>query len=1089
MQANGQTRAGVGTGDGIVTVDEQGAIESANLHAARIFGYNLEELTGLRLSGLLPALASDRLDHRLAPYLPQPAGGRRLEGRHKNGTLVPLEIEVGEARLGERRLFTLLLRDLTAKGRATLGDEDCDWLAILLDNLPDSIYFKDTASRFILVNRALGKRFGLSDPAAAIGKTDFDFFLEEHARQAFADEQEMIRSGRPIVGLEEKETWPDGRVTWASTTKMPLCDKHGRIVGTFGMSRDITDRKLAEAELRRLSRFLDSIVDHLPIMLFVKDAASLRFERLNQAGEELLGLSREQILGRNDYDFFPKAEADFFIAKDRDVLDGKKLVDIPEEEIVTRHGKRILHTRKIPLIDEHGQPTHLVGISEDITLAKEAEVALQKAKQAAESASRSKSEFLANVSHEMRTPMNGIIGMTELALDTDLKPEQREFLNMVKASADALLDVINDILDFSKIEAGKLDLEQIPFPMRDSLGDTMKTLALRAHKKGLELACDVHADVPDNLVGDPGRLRQVIVNLVGNAIKFTEHGEVVVSVSRLQIADRGLQIERSEENVQKDGVGALSSNPQSAICNLQFSVTDTGIGIPRNRQQAIFAPFVQADGSTTRKYGGTGLGLAISASLVELMGGRIWVESESGRGSTFHFTARFGVATGPVTTAQPSRPAKLDSLPVLVVDDNATNRRILEEILTNWHMKPKVVQSARLALEELQRAVDAGQPYPLVLLDALMPEMDGYMLAQKIQEHPHFGGTIIMMLSSADSSIHQARDLGVAAALMKPIKQSELFDAIMTSLGMSLRGADRFADETEATRCARPLRILLAEDNAVNQKLAVCLLEKRGHAVTLTKNGKEALAALECDAFDIVLMDVQMPEMDGFEATAAIRSRERATGGHLPIIAMTAHAMKGDREKCLEMGMDGYVSKPLQARDLFDVVEKRGAGGDGPGARHEGRGTRDEGPEAWNEEREPRDEGGNPQSVAPLDSPLAPPPSSLIDIAAALQRTAGDRELLRELAEVFCSDCSSMIEDIGAAFERSDAKGLREAAHALKGAVGVFGPSAAFETAFILEKGDLQGDLNNARPIFQRLREQIDGLLPSLQGLARGEGL
>ena len=1052
MRSNGQTRAGVETADGILTVDDQGAIESASAHAARMFGYTLEELTGQSVAVLLPVLGSNRLDHRLAPYLQQssgPGGQRWVEGRHKNGRPLPLEMVAGETSVGERRLFTLLLRDVEHASRdsALLREEDCDWLAILLDNLPDSIYFKDASSRFIRVNRALLKRFGLSDPAAAVGKTDFDFFLEEHARQAYADEQEMIRTGRPVVGLEEKETWPDGRVTWASTTKMPLHDKQGRIVGTFGMSRDITDRKTAEVELRRLSHFLDSIVDNLPIMLFVKDAVALRFERLNRAGEELLGFSRDEVLGKNDYDFFPQAEADFFIAKDRDVLEGKQLVDIPEEEIVTTHGKRILHTRKIPLLDENGQPTHLVGISEDITQAKQAEVALQKAKQAAEAANRSKSEFLANVSHEIRTPMNGIIGMTELALDTELKPEQREFLNMVKASADALLDVINDILDFSKIEAGKLDLESVAFPLRDSLGDTMKTLALRAHRKGLELACQVHPEVPDNLIGDPGRLRQVVVNLVGNAIKFTEAGEVVVTV---QIADC-----RSESSdLQTDNV--LSSNLQSANCNLQFSVSDTGIGIRRDRQQAIFAPFVQADGSTTRKYGGTGLGLAISARLVELMGGRIWVESDPGRGSTFHFTTHFGLATGPLATAPPPRPANLENLPVLVVDDNATNRRILEEILSNWHMKPTVVESGALALEELQRGVETGRPYSLVLLDALMPEMDGYTLAHKIQEQPCFAGTIIMMLSSADSSSRQARDLGVTAALMKPIKQSELFDAIMTSLGMSLRGEDPFTARigSLAPPCTRSLRILLAEDNAVNQKLAIRLLEKRGHAVTVTNNGKQALAALDKDCFDLLLMDVQMPEMDGFEATAAIRRREQATGNHLPIVAMTAHAMKGDREKCLAMGMDGYVSKPLQAKELFEVVE------------------------------------GIVPEAASADIPMEPAaPPTPVNMAAALARTGGDRELLRELAEVFCADCPNMLADIRGALERRDAKALKEAAHALKGAVSVFGPSAAFDTAFMLEKGDFQGDMNDALPIFERLRGQIECLLPSLQELARGEGL
>jgi PAS domain S-box-containing protein len=851
-------------------------------------------------------------------------------------------------------------------------------------------------------------------------------------------------------------------VTWCSSTKIPLRDRQGRIVGTFGISRDITDRKNAEIALQKMTGFLDSIVENLPIMLFIKDAADLRFERLNKAGEELLGIPREHVLGKNDYDFFPKAEADFFIAKDRDVLEGKQLVDIPEEEIVTSRGKRVLHTRKIPLLDEEGRATHLVGISEDITLAKEAAAALERAKEAAEAASRSKSEFLANVSHEIRTPMNGIIGMTELALDTDLKPEQREFLNMVKASADALLDVINDILDFSKIEAGKLDLDNIAFPLRDSLGDTMKTLALRAHKKGLELACHVLSDVPDHLIGDPGRLRQIIVNLVGNAIKFTEQGEVVVKVG-LQIADCRLQMEKPESGD--------SSNLQSAICNLQFSVRDTGIGIPRHRQDAIFAPFVQADGSTTRKYGGTGLGLAISASLVELMGGRIWVESEPGRGSVFHFTASFGLAAGLPERAPAATRESLANLPVLVVDDNATNRRILEEMLTSWHMRPTVVASGAAALDELQRAWKGGRPYALALVDAMMPEMDGYTLARQIQEQVQFAGTMIMMLSSAERSAAQANGLPIAASLMKPIKQSELLDAIMTAIGCSLRGQDLGAAESEspAVPCAHPLRILLAEDNAVNQKLAIRLLEKRGHHVTVASNGKEALAALEPAAltrghFDVVLMDVQMPHLDGFEATAAIRAREWLTGTHIPIVAMTAHAMKGDREKCLEMGMDGYVSKPLQPRELFAVVEQ--AGGEG---------------------REVRGEGRENRVLSQPETPASGLATG-VNMAAALARTAGDKDLLRELAELFCGDSPRMLAEIRAAINAGDGIRLKEAAHAMKGAVGVFDP-AAYQTALALETMDTSGDLSGAEPIFQRLREQIDHLLPALEELVRGEGI
>ena len=734
----------------------------------------------------------------------------------------------------------------------------------------------------------------------------------------------------------------------------------------------------ANDETRRMQQFLNSIVENIPNMIFVKDAADLRFVRFNRAGEELLGFPRAELIGKSDYDFFPKEAADAFIAKDRAVLDAGRLTDIPDETIQTKDkGARRLHTKKIPILDAQGRPQYLLGISEDITEYKQAEealraaerrlatvvsnlpvvvfaldaggrftlseglglkalglrpgevvgqsvfdvyreapevlghirnavqgqtvsytapvgglffethcapvrdadgrivevlgvsrditertraeAALREAKDAAEAAVRAKSEFLANMSHEIRTPMNGILGMTELALDTPLNSEQREYLGLVKSSADSLLTIINDILDFSKIEAGKLTLEDVDFPLRDSLEDTVRTLAVRAHVKGLELACHIPPGVPNFLLGDPGRLRQVVVNLAGNAIKFTDQGEIVVEV---QVQEK---------------------TPKNVL--LHFAVRDTGIGIPREKQQVIFEAFAQADNSTTRKYGGTGLGLAITTQLVSLMGGRLWVESEMGRGSVFHFTARFGLGIAPAPQAAADAPS-IQGLPVLVVDDNATNRRILEEVLTNWRMRPTAVDGGAKALAEMERAQDAGKPYALILLDAMMPGMDGFHLAEAIKHRPGLAGATMMMLSSAGQREDAARcrALGMAAYLTKPIKQSDLLDAIMTALDHAAHPAlESGAGAHPALPAAlRPLRLLLAEDNAVNQRLAVRLLEKRGHAVTVAANGRQAVEALEetrgAGRFDAVLMDVQMPEMDGFEATAAIREGEAAGG-------------------------------------------------------------------------------------------------------------------------------------------------------------------------------------------------------------------
>ncbi|HQU41205.1 MAG TPA: PAS domain-containing protein [Pirellulales bacterium] len=1046
------------TADGMIVVDADGHIESTNIAAASIFGYALAELLGQPLGVLLPGLASSSFASRLTPYL-QPRDGenaRRLEGRRKSGGPVEVELTAVENQVGDRRWFTLLVHPLPPQPHAALGD-DCDLLEVLMDNLPEAIYFKDLASRFIQVSRSLARRFGVDDPQQARGKTDFDFFGEEHARQAYANEQEMIASGRPVIDMEEKETWPDGRVTWASTTKMPLRDRRGRVVGTFGISHDITDRKLMESELEQLTRFLDEVLDELPIMLFVKDAEHLRLERLNKAGERLLGFSRAELIGKSDYDLFPADEADFFVAKDRDVLRSRRMLDIPEEAIQTRFGERILHTRKIPLFDERGRPTYLVGISEDITAAKQAEEELRRAKQAAEEASRAKSEFLANVSHEIRTPMNGIIGMTELALDTDLTSQQREFLSMVRDSADGLLSVINDILDFSKIEAGKLDLESLAFPLRDTLGDTMKTLALRAHRKGLELACQVLADVPDGLAGDAARLRQIVVNIVGNAIKFTDAGEVVMRVEReahgAALHDGG-QVAAALRDAESSSPteGERNSPPRSVGATwdenvvLHFAVRDTGIGISPDKQQSIFAPFVQADGSTTRRFGGTGLGLAISARLVELMGGRIWLESEPGRGSTFHFTARFAVASTPLASAISASPVDLQDLRVLVVDDNATNRRILEEMLRNWHMQATVVASADEALGEMERACAAGEPYPLVLLDALMPGVDGYELARRINDDLKYAGATIMMLSSSDP-LSRDQQPRLAASLMKPIKQSELFDAIMTSLGVSLRQEEKPA--SVAAPASRRLRILLAEDNAVNQKFVRHVLEKRGHDVEVVSNGRAALSAIETGRFDLVLMDVQMPELSGFEATAEIRGRERAGGGRLPIIAMTAHAMKGDRERCLAAGMDEYISKPIQAGRLLELVECAAAG-----------------------------DACCRRGTASDESPC-------FDARQALARVAGDEELLQELIRTFVDEWPRWRGALNAAAASADWEQVRRLGHTVKGALGHFGIVSAQDAASRLEALTDDCDAVEAGRACASLVADVEHVLPQLEALDR----
>jgi two-component system sensor histidine kinase/response regulator len=666
----------------------------------------------------------------------------------------------------------------------------------------------------------------------------------------------------------------------------------------------------------------------------------------------------------------------------------------------------------------------------DITEEKRTAEALQAAKEAAENANRAKSDFLASMSHEIRTPLNAVIGLTELVLDTPLSNSQRDYLKMVQESGELLLGVINDILDFSKIEAGKLDLECAPFDLRAALGSTLKPLALRAHSKGLELACQIDPGVPDRLLGDVGRLRQVVVNLVGNAIKFTDTGEVVL------------------------GVQCQSETDTDVV--LHFVVTDTGIGIPAEKQATIFAAFEQADPSLTRRHRGTGLGLAISTRLVKLMNGRIWLESQSGAGSMFHFTAQLGRVAGELAAATAAPRVTVPEMKVLVVDDNATSGQILRALLGNRNLQPEVAAGAQEALRVLREARDAGRPFPLVVADANMPDMDGFALAEQVQRDRKLDSRVIMLLSSGDlpTDIARCGQLRVSAYLLKPVVEAELYAAVATAMGMAPPDAeDVEVPLAEPLVEFRSLRILLAEDSIVNQKLTVALLERQGHTVVVANDGRQATAALQKRNFDLVLMDVEMPQMDGFEATTAIRAMERQGGGHIPIIAMTAHAMKGDRQRCLAAGMDAYISKPIRIQDVLDTIAAV------VGSGHQAAASSAESP------------------------PPSPPPQGEEDSSwlAASGALPDDQPLLKIVIETYLQESPRMMEAIRQAVADGDVAALRLAAHTLKGSIRFFGAGPAFQTARRLERMGREGKLQAAPQAWAALEREIEELIPQLE--------
>ena len=869
----------------------------------------------------------------------------------------------------------------------------------LVETLPLALLRKDLQGRFTFANRLLCEAFRKSADEI-LGRTDSDFFPRELADKYRADDRRVLESRQDFETTEEFQA-PNGERRFTHVVKTPVYDATGAVIGIQGIFSDVTEKERAEIELQQTKARLQAVLDAATQMSIIATDVSGVIDVFNTGAERMLGYTAEEMIGQ-------QTPADFHLGSEvrqrgeemsnefgRPIRGFDVLVEYARQgqheerewTYVRKDGSHLLVDLVVTARrDRFDRIIGFLTIATDISARKKAEEAMRKARDAAEAASQAKSDFLANMSHEIRTPLNAVIGMTELVRDTELNATQREYLGMVQESGESLLAVINDILDFSKIEAGKLSLEVIPFNLREVLGDTMKSLALRAHRKHLELACHVAPEVPFAIEGDPHRLRQIVVNLVGNAIKFTETGEVVLDVAVQPQADDSLM--------------------------LHFCVQDTGIGIPEDKLDTIFEAFEQVDSSTTRRYGGTGLGLAIVSRLVDLMEGNIWVESAVHRGSAFHFTARYRRTSAEnVATATTIYPPMLQGLRVLVVDDNATNRRILTEMLTNWTMQPTAVASVAEALHDLERMSRAGTPYALILTDSNMPVQDGFELARTIQANRALCGSMIMMLTSADrpEDLARCQQYGIAAYLIKPVKQSELLDAIVLAVGAGSPLASSATTGTVSTkRSAQPKSILLAEDSLINQKLAIGLLERWGHRVTVANDGEEAVRLSAERPFDLILMDVQMPALDGLDATRVIRARERETGRHVPIVAMTAHAMKGDRERCLEVGMDGYLMKPIRAEQLFRQIEEISGG-------------------------------------APTDELAAVTATSHgpVDWKLAGQAVNDDQELLDQVLNAFLEEGPQLAATMRATLASGDWKRFQRAAHTLKSALRTFGVDAA----------------------------------------------